>query len=73
MCCWQDAPEVTPSCLPLSFVLANGTRRTELAGVGDDDLHVRREPAARGTDLAVADRDKRAVHDPQPVRDIGET
>ncbi|GAA0902235.1 hypothetical protein GCM10009574_090790 [Streptomyces asiaticus] len=41
----------------------------------DDDLHVRGEPvvAARGTDLAVADRDKRAIHDPQPVRSIDRT
>ncbi len=40
-----------------------------------DDLRVRREAvvAARGADLAVADRDKRAVHDPQPVRGIDGT
>lgn len=41
----------------------------------DDDLHVGGQPVGgfRGADLAVTDRDQRAVHDPQPVGRIDGT
>jgi hypothetical protein len=44
--------------------MCRGHDQTPLSG--HDDLHLRREPRGR-SDLAVADRDEGAVHDPQSL------